>query len=269
MEASGQTPSRGAAAAGSLTDGLSLRLEVIAGNAAGTILLVEDDLIIGRQVEGPGHLAGDEEISRSHARISREPAGHCAIEDLGSTNGTFVNGLRIGGPQTLSEGDTIEVGATTLVVRETPRVASMQPQAAELATSQPTVVPHRVAAEPRGEQPPTPVSAAREPAAPEPAAEVETREPAAPEPPAGKPAAHVPSAVEPVAPEPPAEKPAAQQPAESAAPPAGIDETPPVVSLRLEIDLSAREAEIALGDSSDRVRFVFEAGAWRLVPPSG
>jgi pSer/pThr/pTyr-binding forkhead associated (FHA) protein len=47
-------------------------------------------------------------------------SGFCAIEDLGSTNGTYVNGLRIKGPQTLSEGDTVEVGGTTLVVRELP-----------------------------------------------------------------------------------------------------------------------------------------------------
>jgi pSer/pThr/pTyr-binding forkhead associated (FHA) protein len=160
-------------------DGPSLRLEAITGNSAGTVLQVEDDLVIGREVEGPGRLAGDEEISRSHARISREPAGHCAIEDLGSTNGTFVNGLLVRSPQTLSEGDTIEVGATTLVVRETPRVASVEPTAAKPAAGQATRVPGRVAAEPRDE----PVKAA--PAAPEP----EASEPAAPKPPTPEPAA--------------------------------------------------------------------------------
>ncbi len=262
MEASDQAPGA-AAAAGSPTDGRSLRLEVIAGNAAGAMLLVEDDLVIGRQVEGPGQLAGDEEISRSHARISREPAGHCAIEDLGSTNGTFVNGLRIRSPQTISEGDTIEVGATTLVVRETPPLVSMQPKAAAPPAAQPTVVPHRAVVEPPRERPPTPEpAAARAPAAPERAAEVEAVEPAAPEPPAEEPAApQAPPAVEPAAPEPPAEEPEAQQPGEI--------EAPPAVSLRLEIDFSAREAEIALSDSSETVRLVFDAGAWRLVPPSG
>jgi hypothetical protein len=42
------------------------------------------------------------------------------IEDRGSTNGTFVNGLRIGVPKVLSEGDRIELGGTTLIVREIP-----------------------------------------------------------------------------------------------------------------------------------------------------
>jgi pSer/pThr/pTyr-binding forkhead associated (FHA) protein len=96
------------------------RLEVVAGRATGMSILVDDELLIGRHAEGAGRLAEDEEISRSHARLSLDRAGYCAIEDLGSTNGTYVNGLRIGGPQTLSEGDTIEVGGTTLVVRDLP-----------------------------------------------------------------------------------------------------------------------------------------------------
>src|SRR6516225_8857509 len=83
------------------------RLEIVAGRAIGMSILLDD-----------------EEISRSHARISLDRSGFCAIEDLGSTNGTFVNGLRISGPQTLSVGDTIELGGTTLVVRELPIPAS-------------------------------------------------------------------------------------------------------------------------------------------------
>jgi|HubBroStandDraft_6_1064221.scaffolds.fasta_scaffold24193_2 predicted component of type VI protein secretion system len=94
-----------------------LRLEVISGNGTGDTLVVEDELVIGRHAEGPGRLSEDEEISRRHARLSREATGDYAIEDLGSSNGTFVNGLRIQSPVLLSLGDSIEVGATTLVVR--------------------------------------------------------------------------------------------------------------------------------------------------------
>ena len=39
------------------------------------------------------------------------------IEDLGSTNGTFLNGRKISRPEVLSAGDRIQVGATTLVVQ--------------------------------------------------------------------------------------------------------------------------------------------------------
>jgi pSer/pThr/pTyr-binding forkhead associated (FHA) protein len=95
-----------------------LCLEVISGNSLGSTILVEDELIIGRQASGIGQLADDEELSRQHARISREATGDYAIEDLGSSNGTFVNGLRINSPRLLSLGDSIETGATTLVVSE-------------------------------------------------------------------------------------------------------------------------------------------------------
>jgi pSer/pThr/pTyr-binding forkhead associated (FHA) protein len=94
-----------------------LRLEVVSGNAPGSTLVVEDELIIGRHATGPGRLSEDEEISRQHARISREATGNYAIEDLGSSNGTFVNGLRIQSPRVLALGDSIETGATTLLVK--------------------------------------------------------------------------------------------------------------------------------------------------------
>jgi pSer/pThr/pTyr-binding forkhead associated (FHA) protein len=115
------------------------RLEVVAGRAIGMWVLIDDELLIGRHAEGAGRLADDEEISRSHARLSLDRSGFCAIEDLGSTNGTYVNGLRISGPETLSEGDTIEVGATTLVVRELPIPHSEHTLRA--IPSRPTVIP--------------------------------------------------------------------------------------------------------------------------------
>ncbi len=105
-----------------------LRLEVISGNATGDTIVVDDELVIGRHAEGAGRLSEDEEISRQHARISREATGDYAIEDLGSSNGTFINGLRIQSPRLLALGDSIEAGATTLVVR-----AIVQPQPAEAA----------------------------------------------------------------------------------------------------------------------------------------
>lgn len=106
-----------------------LRLEATAGNAAGVTLLVEERLVIGRQSEGPGKLADDPELSRHHAEITRTPEGEFTIEDLSSTNGTFVNGQRIAAPATLAVGDEIEVGGTTLVVRAAPAAAAAAPSA--------------------------------------------------------------------------------------------------------------------------------------------
>jgi pSer/pThr/pTyr-binding forkhead associated (FHA) protein len=103
------------------------RLEVVAGNAVGMSILVEDEMVIGRHAEGAGRLAEDEEISRLHARVSVDAYGECTIEDLGSTNGTYLNGARISAPQMLSVGDTIELGQTTLAVRELPALQEARP----------------------------------------------------------------------------------------------------------------------------------------------
>jgi pSer/pThr/pTyr-binding forkhead associated (FHA) protein len=58
---------------------------------------------------------GDLEISRTHARVAKR-AGHYWVVDIGSSNGTFVNGLRIFGPQVLRVGDQVQVGRTVLRV---------------------------------------------------------------------------------------------------------------------------------------------------------
>ena len=110
------TPPEPAAAAPAEPAGDGLRLRVTAGNATGSEIQVDDELLIGRQASEEGTLGQDAEISRQHARIARSGTGF-AIEDLGSTNGTFVNGRQITRPEILSPGDRIQVGATTLVVQ--------------------------------------------------------------------------------------------------------------------------------------------------------
>lgn len=136
------------------------RLEVVSGRAIGMSILLDDELLIGRHADGAGRLADDEEISRSHARINLDRSGFCAIEDLGSTNGTFVNGLRITGPLTLSVGDTIELGTTTLVVRELPMPAT-EPSL-QAVTPQPTAIPHGPAAQAAPASQVTPLSGSHE-----------------------------------------------------------------------------------------------------------
>jgi predicted component of type VI protein secretion system len=149
----------------------SARIEVVAGNAAGTWLDVTGELLIGRHADGPGRLGNDEEISRYHARVSLDAGELCAVEDLGSTNGTFVNGLRISVPQTLKQGDRIELGGSTLVVRELPAPAAAAPSGDSPAEAEAHATAERVA--PAATQPePTP-----EPAIPEPAREAEPTPP--------------------------------------------------------------------------------------------
>jgi serine/threonine-protein kinase len=120
--------------------GDSLRLRVTAGNAEGTEIRVDEEFLIGRQEEGAGTLGQDAEISRHHARIARSGGGF-TIEDLGSTNGTFVNGRRIAGAEILSPGDRIQLGATTLVVQVS--VPSAGDAAAPAAPPEPPRAPTR------------------------------------------------------------------------------------------------------------------------------
>lgn len=53
----------------------------------------------------------DAEISRRHAQLTPQ-GGSFVIEDLGSTNGTFVNGVRLNRPAMLKHGDSVEFGDT-------------------------------------------------------------------------------------------------------------------------------------------------------------
>src|ERR671914_99418 len=91
-------------------------MRITSGDAEGRVIEIGDELLLGRKGEGPGKLPGDIEISRAHARLYIDDDGGLAIEDLGSTNGTFVRGMRITGPRWLSPGDEIRVGQTTLEV---------------------------------------------------------------------------------------------------------------------------------------------------------
>ena len=142
-----------------------LQLEVVAGNAAGTVIGVGEQLVFGRQTEGYGQLANDPELSRHHAEVSRLPTGEYQLEDLSSTNGTFVNAARLQAPVVLALGDEVELGSSKLVVRALPAVAA--PPAGSVDVRAATVVVDVPAA-------------ARAPAAPPPAAAVVPPEPPPP-----------------------------------------------------------------------------------------
>jgi diguanylate cyclase (GGDEF)-like protein len=85
---------------------------VIAGPNVGEMFKVGDGGDIGRGGDVQFRLS-DTEISRRHARIIRR-AGEVLVEDLGSTNGTFVNGEPVD-QQALNDGDKIQVGTTTIL----------------------------------------------------------------------------------------------------------------------------------------------------------
>lgn len=73
-----------------------------------TFPLDGDQLTIGRDSSN-GVAINDAEVSRKHSRLSFQ-GGKFVIEDLGSTNGTFVNGQRLAGPVVLKAGDVVSLG---------------------------------------------------------------------------------------------------------------------------------------------------------------
>lgn len=91
------------------------RLIVSSGKSAGrTISVKRNKLLIGRADECDVRPLSDE-VSRRHCAVHVGPA-EVWVEDLGSRNGTFVNGVRIAEKTRVSDGDMIRVGALELKV---------------------------------------------------------------------------------------------------------------------------------------------------------
>ena len=70
--------------------------------------LMQDEATIGRDISNR-IVINDPEVSRRHARLTLQAGGY-VIEDLGSTNGTFVDGQRLMGPHLLRPGQTVMLG---------------------------------------------------------------------------------------------------------------------------------------------------------------
>ncbi len=87
------------------------RMIVRTGPNPGTVFeLTKEVSLIGRDVTNDV-VVGDAEVSRQHSRITRTPGGY-VLEDLGSTNGTFVNGERLVAPRVMNPGDLVALGET-------------------------------------------------------------------------------------------------------------------------------------------------------------
>ena len=92
-------------------------LRFTAGPLAGRRVEVTAALVLGRQAADL--VVEDPQVSRRHASL--RPAGDALeVEDLGSLNGTWVNGARIQGATRLAPGDRVRVGDTTFEVEGQP-----------------------------------------------------------------------------------------------------------------------------------------------------
>jgi hypothetical protein len=132
--------------------------------------------MMGRDVSNDIVLA-DTEVSRQHARITKTPGGF-VFEDLGSTNGSFINGERLLAPRVLKPGDLLGLGenvtltfdavapeaAATVIGGQEERPAAQPP----VAQPRPAPAAQPAPAQP-APQPKAPVQAAPAAAAPAPA----------------------------------------------------------------------------------------------------
>ncbi len=104
-------------------------LQVTAGPLAGQAVEASAELVIGR--EGTDLLLDDAQVSRRHAAIRPVQEG-IEVEDLGSLNGTWVNGQRIEQATRLATGDVLVIGDTRIEVHIPERAAPARPAATVL-----------------------------------------------------------------------------------------------------------------------------------------
>ncbi len=102
------------------TDGMvgPERLIVISPEAMkGYEFPVSSEVTVGRAGGCAVLLTADTFVSQLHARLFRRD-GDIFVEDLGSTNGTFLNGKKVSAPVSVRKGDKIQFGRTTVEVRK-------------------------------------------------------------------------------------------------------------------------------------------------------
>jgi pSer/pThr/pTyr-binding forkhead associated (FHA) protein len=98
-----------------------LSLEVVEGAGAGRRVALAGPVTVGRGREADLVLA-DELVSRRHAQVTPSGSG-AVVEDLGSRNGTFVNGEGIHGPARVEPGDQLQLGVTLVELRSARQIA--------------------------------------------------------------------------------------------------------------------------------------------------
>src|SRR5215212_4146536 len=98
-----------------------LILEIVEGAQAGRQVQLGSVVDIGRDASLPLALEEDTQASRRHARVTAQ-GGQAVVEDLGSTNGTYVNEQPIHAPRALRPGDRVRIGVTVIELRSSRQV---------------------------------------------------------------------------------------------------------------------------------------------------
>ncbi len=93
---------------------LPTTLRITQGKQQGLTMVVGEQLRIGRAADCQ-LILDDDYVSTRHARIYLTNRGHM-VEDLGSTNGTYVNDQRVSSPTDFTRKDTLRIGRTHMVL---------------------------------------------------------------------------------------------------------------------------------------------------------
>ncbi|MFV0452333.1 MAG: FHA domain-containing protein [Propioniciclava sp.] len=89
-------------------------LRITRGKQGGLTMALGESLTIGRASDCQ-LILDDDYVSTRHARITRQGSSY-TVEDLGSTNGTFLNNVRLSQALPFTPSDTLRIGQTLLVV---------------------------------------------------------------------------------------------------------------------------------------------------------
>lgn len=109
--AAAPAPPRGRRGRGSATELVAIEPE----DQAGRRYPLGDEITVGRAA-GCQVTVDDTYVSQLHARVFTRD-GQLFVEDLGSTNGTYLNRVKVAGPMVMHKGDRLQVGNTVLEVR--------------------------------------------------------------------------------------------------------------------------------------------------------
>ena len=101
---------------GSRVEGYGAELVLLTGSTdARRVRIRHQGHVVGRSPDADIHI-DDPYASEFHSRIGLQD-DRVVVHDLGSTNGTYVNGRRVTSPTSASRGDTVQIGKTILEVR--------------------------------------------------------------------------------------------------------------------------------------------------------
>lgn len=98
---------------------------------------VREEITIGRQ-EGNTIRLTERNVSRRHARLLRQN-GRVVVEDLGSSNGTRINGERISGQSAIKDGDLLQIGDYDLALQNEAALAASKAAPSTAASTRPTL----------------------------------------------------------------------------------------------------------------------------------